>query len=68
MTSQASDFKGNHFLNLLNDDHLSIKPTFMKSGFWLKLIGYSNSLCMRVTRVIINYMPIREYQLRFFPK
>lgn len=68
MTFQASDFKGNHFLNLLDDDHLSITPTYIKSGSWLMLIDYSNSLYIRVIRVIINYTLIGEYQLRFFPK
>ena len=68
MIFQASDFKGNHFLNLLDDDHLSITPTYMKSSSWLMLIGYSNSLYIRVIRVIINYTLIEEYQLRFFPK
>jgi len=68
MTFQASNFKGNHFLNLLDDDHLSITPTYMNSSSWLMLIGYSNSLYIRVIRVIINYTLIGEYQLRFFPK
>ena len=30
MTFQASDFKGNYFLKLLNNKYLPIKPTYMK--------------------------------------
>ena len=46
MMFQALDFKRNHFLELLNNEYLSIKPTYMKGGAWLKLLGHSNSLCM----------------------
>jgi len=65
---QALDFKGDYFLNLLDNDYLSIKPTYMKGGAWLKLFGHSNSLCARVTRAITNHAPIGKYYLRFFPK
>ena len=30
MIFQASDYKENHFLDLLNDDYLPIKPTYIK--------------------------------------
>jgi len=67
MTFQASNFKGNHFLDLFNNDLLPIKPTYMKNGAWLKYIGHSNSLCARVTRAITNHVPEifpeREFQL-----
>ena len=33
MTFQASDFKEYHFFDLLNNNHLLIKPIYMKSGF-----------------------------------
>ena len=66
MYFQALDYKGNHFLNLLDDDYLPIKPTYMKSGTWLKLLGHLNSLCVRATRAITNYTPIDKYCLRFF--
>ena len=66
MTFQVSDFKGNHFLKLLDDDHLPIKPNYMKGRSWLKLVSYSNSLCARATRAITNHAPIGEYYLRFF--
>jgi len=32
MTFQASDYKENHFLDLLDDNYLPIKPTYMKGG------------------------------------
>ena len=68
MIFQISNLKENYFLNLLDDDYLPIKPTYMKSDLWLKLIDYSNSLYTRVIRAITNHMLIEEYQLRFFPK
>ncbi len=68
MIFQASDFKKNYFLDLLNNDFLFIKSTYIKNDTWLKLIGHSNSLCARVIRVITNHTPIGKYYLRFFPK
>ena len=66
MMFQASDLKGNHFLNLLDGDYLPVNPTYTKGGPWLKQIHHSNSLCARVTRAITNHAPIGEYWLRFF--
>jgi len=40
----------------------------MKSGPWLKLVGYSDSLGTRVTKAITNHVLIKEYWLRFFSK
>ena len=68
MNFQAFNFKRNYFLDLLDNNHLPIKPTYIKSGPWLKLIGYLDFLCTKVIRAITNYMLIEEYQLRFFPK
>ena len=68
MMFQVSDLKGNHFLKLLDNKYLSVNPTYMKDGPWLKQIGHSNSLCARATRVITNHTPIGEYKLRFFPR
>ncbi len=44
MIFQASDFKENHFLELLDDEYLPIKPTYIKGGSWLKLLG--QTLCV----------------------
>jgi len=66
MTFQVLDFKENHFLDLLDGEYLSVKPTYTKGGPWLKLISYSNSLCARVTKAITNHVPIGEYCLGFF--
>ena len=63
MTFQASDFKRNHLLDLLDNNYLSIKPTYMKDGTQLKLLDHSNSLCARVT----NHIPIGKYHLSLFP-
>ena len=66
MLFQASELKGNHFLDLLDSGNKIIKPTYTKGGLWLKLIGHSNLLCACTTRAIINHAPIGEYKLRFF--
>ena len=66
MMFQASNFKGNQFLDLLDNDNNIIKPSYVKGGLWLKVFGYSNSLCTHATRAITNYAPINEYRLRFF--
>ena len=66
MTFQVSDYKGNHFLDLLNNDYLLTKLTYLKDSLWLKLINHFNSLCTRVTRAITNHISIGEYCL--FPK
>ena len=67
MTFQASDGKGNHFLDLLDNDLNVIEPSYARGGPWLQAFGHSNSLCARATRAITNHTPIREYRLRFFP-
>ena len=65
---QALDLKGKNFLELLNNNLNSLEPSTIKGGPWLQHFGYSNSLCARATRAIVNYTPIGEYQLRFFLK
>ena len=67
MTFQASDKKGNHFLDLLDDDLKAIEPSYSKGGPWLQAFGHSNLLCARAVRAITNHAPIGEYRLRFFP-
>ena len=66
MTFQALDLKGYHFLDFHDEDNNIFEPTYVKGGLWLKYFGHSNSLCTRVTRVIVNHAPIGEYRLRFF--
>jgi len=67
MTFQASDRKGKHFLDLLDDELNIIEPSYTKGGPWLQSFGHSNSLCARAARAITNHAPIGEYRLRFFP-
>ena len=67
MMFQASDGKGNHFLDLLDNEFNPIKPLYIKGSPWLQSFGYSNSLCARATRAITNHAPIGKYQLRFLP-
>jgi len=64
MTFQASDSKGRHFLNLLNDNFNEIEPSYTKGGLWLQLFGHLNSLCTRATRAITNHAPIGCYDLK----
>ena len=68
MTFQASDLKGNNFLNLVNSDDKVLEPMYSKGRIWLQYIGYSNSLYARATRAITNHTPISEYHLYFFPR
>ena len=68
MTFQASDAKERQFLELLNDNLLSIKPSYSKEGLWLKFFSHSNLLCARASRAIVNHAYIEEYHLRFFPQ
>jgi len=63
MTFQASDGRGNHFLDLLDDDLNAIEPHQVKGGPWLQFFGHSNSLCTRAMRAITNHAPIGEYRL-----
>ena len=65
MTFQASNLKGNQFLDLLNDKNNIIEPSYIKEGSWLKKFGHSNSLCACATREITNHTPIGKYRLRF---
>ena len=68
MMFQASDLKGNQFLDLLDDDNNIIKPSYTKGGSWLKAIGHLNSLCVWAIRAITNHAPTGKYRLRFFPR
>jgi len=67
MTFQASDGKGKHFLDLVDDNLNIIEPVYTKGGPWLQVFSYSNSLYACTMRAITNYALIGEYQLRFFP-
>jgi len=68
MTFQASDDRGHHFLDLLDEDSNPLEPSTSKDRPWLKYIGHSNLLCTRATRAIVNHTPIKEYRLRFFSR
>ena len=61
MTFQASDGKGNNFLDLLDNDYNPIIPSYIKGSLWLQAFGHSNLLCIRATRAITNHAPIGEY-------
>ena len=67
MCFQASDSKGNNFLDLLDNDFNIIEPLYIKGRLWLQAFRHSNSLCARATQAITNHVLIGEYHLRFFP-
>ena len=64
---QASDGKGKHFLDLVDNNLNIIEPVYTEGRLWLQVFGHSNLLCARATRAITNHAPIGEYRLRFFP-
>ena len=68
MIFQASNYKGNNFLDLTNDDNFYTKPTYMKDNVQLKHFEHFNTLYVQASRAITNYAPIGEYWLRFFPR
>ena len=68
MTFQASDIRGKHFLDLVDDDNNIIELSYIKGSSQLKFFGHSNSLCARVSRVITNHAPISKYRIRFFSR
>ena len=49
MRFQASDGKGNNFMDLLDDNFNIIKPSYIKGGPWLQAFRHSNALCARAT-------------------
>ena len=67
MTFQASDGKGNHFLDLLDDNLNVIELSYARGRPWLQAIGHLNLLCAHAVRAITNHAPIGEYRLQFFP-
>jgi len=60
--------KGHYFLNFEDEKEIVIKPTYVKGGSWLPVIGFSNSLYARFTRMTTGHAPIGEYRQRFFPQ
>ena len=67
MRFQASDSKGNNFLDLLDNNFNTIEPLYIKGELWLQAFRHFNSLCARATQAITNHVPIGEFHLRFFP-
>ena len=65
---QASNLKGNQFLDLLNNNNNIIKLSYAKRGLWFKAIGHLNSLYVQATRAITKHAPAGKYRLRFFPR
>ena len=68
MIFQVLDFKGKYFLNLLNNELLSIEPSYIKEGLQIKHFRCLNMLYIRASRAITCHTPIGEYHLYFFPR
>ena len=66
MMFQASNLKGNQFLDLLDNNNNIIEPSYTKGGSQLKTIGHSNPLYAWATRAITNHASTNKYRLRFF--
>ena len=67
ITFQVLDGKGRHFLDLVDNSCIDIKPSYIKGSPWLQSFGHSNLLCAHATRAITNHALIGEYCLWFFP-
>ena len=65
---KSSNLKERNFLQLLNNNLLEIKLSYIKEGLYLKHFGFSNLLCTHATQAITNHTLIKEYCLRFFPR
>ena len=65
---KLSNLKRRNFLNLLNNDHSNIKPSYMKERLWIEHFRFSNSLCTQATQAITNHALIGKYYLLFFPR
>jgi len=63
---QASNLKGNHFLDLIDGDNNLLELSYIRGDQWLQNFSHSNSLCARAFRAITNLVPIGEYRLMFF--
>ena len=61
MIFQASDEKGRHFLELVDNNLKDIGLSYTKGSLWLQLFGHSNTLCACAMRAITNHAPIGEY-------
>ena len=67
MFFQVSGKRGNHFLDLTDNNNHILTPSYAKGGTWLRHMGESPSLCAHLTRLITNHASIGEYYFCFFP-
>jgi len=58
MSFLASDRKGKNFLNITDNNGVTLKPFYQKSSAWLPHFGLSNSTCTRMTHLITNHAPL----------
>ena len=62
---QVSEYKGRNFLDLNDDNNQPIYPIYTRGSAWIKYFSLSNSMCIYITRLIMNYAPIGKYRLPF---
>ena len=62
---QASEYKGRNFLDLNDDNNQSIYPIYTRGSAWIKYFSLSNSICIHMTRLIMNHAPTGKYRLPF---
>jgi len=64
----VSDRKRKNFLNITDNNGVTLEPFYKKGSAWLSHFGLFNSTCARMTHLITNHTPIGNYQRRFFPQ
>ena len=64
---QTNKNRGQLFLDFEDDKERVIKPTYTEGGLWLPIIGTTNSICARFTRMTVGHAPISKYRQHFFP-
>ena len=64
---QTNRNRGQLFLDFEDNKGRVIKPSYAKGGLWPPIIGTTNSICARFTRMTTGHVPIGEYRQRFFP-
>ena len=62
---QASGYKERNFLDLNDDNNQPIYPIYTRDSAWIKYFSLSNSMCIHITRLIMNHAPIGKYRLPF---
>ncbi len=60
--------EGQPFLELLDNDLNTIKPSYVRGGPWLQAFGQSNSLCARATEQLPTMLPLERFNGYWNPR